>query len=517
MPMIRAFDGSDDMEEPKVTFFTDPDDQYNYNNSSQNSGIGLASRKKFGIGKTIVENPFSGKPVLVPGINTGIINYNNPFQKVNNNNGLSKSRFSSTTDDSKFLSSSDSTTYVSQSCISEKERKSSLYSKSSLNDEYKSPTNLTESKRLESARAQLVMRSYYKTFRIMAIITLLIFICPIMATVMEMTCVSSSTICLPMYEIQTSKNLPFEKEGYWITNIFAMRGIQSSKLTNNKENILNNGSKLIQSFSERVLNSPMKLNVIYNKLQNIFENKERVTFKIGHLGYCKKTETATFSKISCHSLFENGFDLFSVFIKDIFYELSLDEIEGNADFVSDIFVDSYKTFINDQIVTDLNFDKIIQFVNYSSILSKVMTWVSLIQFGFDFFSLILCSIVFFHLKNKTTLEAIKIIKSYVSKSLSPVDQNKNTTSKLINRLLTLANASLVISLILKLSVIMYEINYIQKIEILMNLLNFQLFEGIKLVSSGMLIDIINCSLHLMIISFLSIVIIFKPWVLKIVI
>lgn len=516
--MIRAFDGSAEFEEPKLTFFTDPEGQYDYDKFIQNSGnVITPGHKSGGNEQTIVSKPFSRKPVLSPGLNAGAaVNFRNPFQN-HGSNAMYRSILGPLTDDNKFQPSSGSTTYVSQSAVSEKDGKSSLYSLLSLNDEYKSSQNSTESTRLESARAQLIMRSYFKAFTVVAVITLLVFICPIITTVMEITCISSSTICFPRYEIQTSKTLPFE-QGYSILNVFSMRGIKPpTSVLNDKENILTTASRLLQTFSEKILDSPIDLAIIQRKLQYIFQNKEKVIFKIGHLGYCKKTDTATFSKVMCHSFFENGFDLFSVFMKDIFYELSLDEIDGDPEVISGIFVDSYKRFIDGQTITDANFDQVTQFGYYSTMLSKYMTWVTLIQFGFDIFTLTLCSIVFFHLKNKTSLASIKKIKNVVGKSLTPVDQSKNTTSKLINTLLTLASITLFISLILKVSVIIYEIKYLEKIEVVLNSLNLQIFEGIKLISSGMTIDIINCLLHLLITCLLMIVIFFKPWVMKIII
>lgn len=507
--MMRAFDGSAEIEDPKPTFFTDPGDQYDYDNFIANSPTveGLHTNS----GRVLVENPFSSKPILNPVTNQ--VGFSNPFQK--GKVGVYQSRFNSAIDDTKFQPSSGSTTFVSQSGQSEK-GKSSLYSILSLGEDYKASPNSTESKRLESARAQLVMRSYFKAFRIISMITLVVFLCPLLTTVMEITCVSSSTKCFPRCEIQTSKSLPYGGR-YRLSNIFSTKGIRIASMESHKDNIITIASQLLQSFSEKILDSPIEVDKIYAKLAGIFHNSERVTFKIGHLGYCKWTDTHTFTKVQCHSLFENGFDLFSVFMKDVMYELSLEEIDGDAEVVSGIFVNAYKRFIEKQVITDVEFDQMVQFGYYSALLSKVMTGVCLSQFGLDVFALVLCGAVVYHLKNKTKAESIRRIKNAVGRSLSPVDQRKTTTSRLIYTLLTLANVCLIVALCMKVCTIAYEMWYLQRLEAIMNVLNVQVFEGVRMLGSGTSLDIVNCAVHIVIIALLTVVLVARPWVMKIVI
>lgn len=464
----------------KAIFFKDTEDENDQAMQHENDYKGTVFK-----GNPFVKRENRGDSVL------NISNYND--QK----NEKFQSFATSNTDDS--------TTYVDSS---EFGKKKNAHTSIKVNN---SP-NSVSSQRLAITRRQNILKSYFKSFKILTILTFLMFLCPLISVLLGITCVSTDFVCLPRLQIQTSgivdqgssASLPW----------FEWNAINKNKGMEQKE------VQLIENFigglSSIVLTSPFDANLVSLKIKEVFQNEKSVIYKFSDFGYCKdiigerKHETETI----CHLTFPYGLDIPSVIVKDLTFMLSVEEIDGDAEYVSDVFSKScrevfkfmdFKAFGN----IDLRFYSFM-----SSVMSGKIAYLSVIEYLLDVISLIMLIVVSISFKSKAN-RSLSTFKNFLFDSNFRRQYNEHTHRFLwIQMSLIVAVVVLWICTILKIVGVAYVLIYGVKLTSILREMDTNTIKGIKLFSSGMVLDVFNMTLHMIIAVSLTVFIIRKPWIIN---
>ncbi|GAV26839.1 hypothetical protein PMKS-000295 [Pichia membranifaciens] len=370
------------------------------------------------------------------------------------------------------------------------------------------------SRKLLTARRQLMVTAYFKSFKIMALITFLLFFCLLISTILNLSCVSRNTFCLPKFEIQSSG--PVENESHEV-NLFTSLTMQPihRDTTSSLEYALGAIEKFLNELSGLVLDSTFNPVLIRSKIGEAFENENSVIFKFSNFGYCKQIVDKYVIESTCHPYFGYGIDVPSVFIKDLAYTLSFQEIEGDAEYVSNIFAKNYRDLFNFLKIKEYRDNRFLFYGFLSSILSISSSYMSIIEFVLDLSSLITCVIISFVFKSK----ANRILSAY-TKYLFESNAKRHFSEQhyqfaRVQEFLIGVTIVIWISTIMRILGVTYELVYILQIESVLKSLNLRLIEGIKLVSSGTVLDILNVLIHLCVSICLTSCVLCKPWIVKI--
>lgn len=375
------------------------------------------------------------------------------------------------------------------------------------------------SQKLLSARKQLIVSAYFRSFKILTLITFFLFICSIISTLTILSCISNTCFCLPKFEIQSTGLIKDSDVFINILNVFNMKPIIKDSSFDLKQHVT-----LIENFlgvlSGMVLDSSFNNKLIKDKINEIFENDESIIFKFNNFGYCKQ-QSLDENNISCHPYFGYGLDIPSVLIKDLTFSLSKEEIEGDAEYVSNIFVKNYRSLFHFSKLNEYyndnnnNNNKYNLFGILSSLFSIISSYLIIIEFTLDLALLlgsILISIVFKHKANRS----LNAYKDYLFESnlKRQFNEQKYRFSKIEGFLIGLTIFSC-ISTILRIINLIYEIIYILQIDNVLQKIDLKIIEGIRIISSGCVFDIVNILIHLIISICLIICIKYKPWIVKV--
>lgn len=379
------------------------------------------------------------------------------------------------------------------------------------------------SQTLLSARKQLIVSAYFKSFKILTLITFFLFICLIISTLTILSCISEKCFCLPKFEIQSTGLIQNNSKFINILNIFNMRPVFRNSLSSIdfKKN-LTLIEKFLDILSGMVLESSFNNKIIKDKINELFENNDSIIFKFNNFGYCKQNLSSDETNILCHSYFGYGLDIPSVLIKDLTFSLSKEEIEGDAEYVSNIFVNNYRNLFqfynNNNDYNDIdnnNSNKYLYFGILSSILSMISSYLIIIEFILDLGLLlgsILITIIFKHKANRS----LTAYKDYLFESnlKRQFNEQKYRFLKIEGFLIGLTIFSC-ISTILRIINLIYEIIYILQVDHFLRKMDLKIIEGIQVISSGCILDIFNILIHLIISICLIICIKIKPWIVKV--
>lgn len=370
------------------------------------------------------------------------------------------------------------------------------------------------SRKLSTARKQLIVTAYFKSFKILALITFLLFFCPLISTILDLSCVSSNTFCLPKFEIQSSGPLESDSVEVSLFSSLTMQPIHR-ETTTSLEDALGLIEKFLNGLSGMVLDSTFNPLLIRAKIEEAFENENSVIFKFSNFGYCKEIVDRYVIENTCHPYFGYGIDVPSVFIKDLAYTLSLQEIEGDAEYVSNIFAENYRDLFNFLKIKEYRDNKFLFYGFLSSILSISSSYMSIIEFLLDLGSLITCVIISLVLKSKAN-RSLSAYKNYLFESNSKRHfSEQHYQFARVQGFLIGVTIVIWISTIMRILGVTYELVYILQIENVLKSLNLRLIEGIKLVSSGTVVDILNVLIHLCVSICLTACVLCKPWIVKV--
>lgn len=365
------------------------------------------------------------------------------------------------------------------------------------------------SQKLSSARKQLVVAAYFKSFKSLSLITILYFFCCMISVLLIISCISNDGFCFPKFEIQTSGIVEPNVDDLGILSALTMQPIYRNSLPA-IEDELNLVEKFLDGLSGMVLDSSFNEQLVRDKISEIFESDEAIIFKFSNFGYCK--ETSNEENNICHPYFAYGLDVPSVFIKDLVYTLSSEEIEGDAEYVSNVFVENYRSLFHFLNFSQYNESEYFFYGMISSILSKVTSYATIVECILDIFLLLACVIISVVFKAKAN-KSLSDYKNYLFESnLKRQFDEQNYQFSRIQRPLLIITSITWVCTFLRISRISYELIYIIKLEAVLKNLNMRIIEGIKIISSGLIFDICNALIHLFIVVSLTKCIISKPWI-----
>ncbi|GMM45186.1 hypothetical protein DAPK24_017610 [Pichia kluyveri] len=379
------------------------------------------------------------------------------------------------------------------------------------NKEKYNPLTSVSTERLIIARKQIIMKSYFKSFKILSLITLILFACPIISLICEMSCISKEGLCLPKFEIQTSG-----KENY-ITgfNIFQMQkvGKGSNKISSEVSDIF---ETIINGLSGLILDSSFNKDLIKQSIDNIFNNKNDIIFKISNFGYCKEMFNGVSTFSECHLISKGkGTDLVGVILKDLIYTLSSMEIEGDAEYISNLFVDKYQVMIKNLHTGD---NKYLMYGYLSLLLGEMNSIKSIIGIVIESTCLLMSIIITVYFKDECN-KKLNLFKEYLfDKKYREEESDKFSISiTIINIIIKMIGFLILVNLLLKISGVIYEIGYIITIKKLIEENQLNIINGIKVISKGMILEIFNIVSQLTVLILLIVCVISKPWIIKIII
>lgn len=194
--------------------------------------------------------------------------------------------------------------------------------------------------------------------------------------------------------------------------------------------------------------------------------------------------------------------------------LSVEEIDGDAEYVSDVFSKScrevfkfmdFKPFGN----IDLRFYSFM-----SSVMSGKIAYLSVIEYLLDVISLIMLIVVSISFKSKAN-RSLSTFKNFLFDSNFKRQYNEHTHRFLwIQMSLIVAVVVFWICTILKIVGVAYVLIYGVKLTSILREMDTNTIKGIKLFSSGMVLDVFNMTLHMIIAVSLTVFIIRKPWIIN---
>lgn len=383
-----------------------------------------------------------------------------------------------------------------------------------ISDEGSGSGSTIGSRKLLTARKQLIVAAYFRSFKTIALITFLLFFCPFISTMLDLSCVSKNTFCLPKFEIQSSGPLESGSNEMSLFSSLTMQPIHRDP-TSNVENSLSLIEKFMNGLSGFVLDSAFNPVLIKSKISETFKSDHSIIFKFSNFGYCKEMIDNFTVQKSCHPYFGYGIDVPSVFIKDLAYSLSQEEIEGDPEYVSDIFAENYRGLFNFLKLKEYHKNKFLLYGFLSSILSISNSYMTIIAFLMDLGSLITCVVITMIFKSKAN-QSLSACKNYLFESNAKrhLSEQQHQFGQIRGFLIGITIV-IWISTILRILGVTYELIYILQIENVLRSLNLRLIEGIKLVSSGAVLDILNVLIHLCVSISLTACVICKPWIVKI--
>lgn len=349
-----------------------------------------------------------------------------------------------------------------------------------------------------------IVKSYHRYFQIIGFVTILIFFCPILSSVMEISCFLSQDYCMPLYEIQTS-GVPLKIEQNYFKQFFSMNNATNSS----NEISLVLGRDFLKSFSTSILGSGFSSETITNVLANIFQNKRNVIYQLNQLGYCKNNE----DKYICHSNFGNSFDLFTIIFKDIIYELTLKEKDDDAEKLSNFSVNKYHEILKEIPLKNGPSNQFLIFGYLSNMFSKAGIIAVGVHIGLDFLCLIFSIIITIYLRGKSKY---KYNSSTGEKIHMSYNKHFGIKAKNIGFIIGLISIFLTYSMIIQTLTLFYQVVYLKRIEKFMSISNLHLIRGIRLLGSGSIIELVNIGIHFLIICILISVLLVKPWIIKII-
>lgn len=369
--------------------------------------------------------------------------------------------------------------------------------------------------KLLTARKQLVVKAYFKSFKILSLVTFLLFFCSIISTIVELSCISKDALCLPKFQIQSSgpiENVKTTNSGLF--NAFRMQPVHRDPGPDLEENLM-----MIETFidgiSGMVLDSSFNDKLMKSKIGDVFENKNSVIYKFSKFGFCREITDEFFIETICHPYFSYGIDVPSVFLKDITYSLSLEEIDGDAEYVSNIFVANYRSLFHILKVGDYRDNEFLFYGFLSSVLSCVSSYFSIVSFIIDVGCLVSCMLMLIVFKSKAN-NSLSAYRNFLFESnLKRQIAEQKFKFVRLQGFLTVITILIWVCTIMRILGLVYEIIYILEIVNVLKELDLKLIEGIKVISSGSILDGIDVLLHLFISIGLTIFVVCKPWIIKV--
>ncbi|TID16243.1 hypothetical protein CANINC_004242 [Pichia inconspicua] len=397
----------------------------------------------------------------------------------------------------------DSTTFVDSSEFGNKKE---IHTSIKVNNS----ANSVSSQRLAIARRQNIMKSYFKSFKILIILTFLMFLCPLLSVFLGITCISTDLMCYPRFQVQTSGIVDQN-------DVSSLSWFKWNTINGNKEievTEIQYIEKFIDSLSSIVLTSPFDANLVTLKINEIFRNQKSVIYKFSNFGYCKDitNDLTLVTETICHLTYPYGLDIPSVLVKDLTFMLSEEEIDGDAEYVSDVFSKSCRevfSFMNFNVFGNIN----LKFYSFmSSVMSRKIAYLSIFEYFLDVVSLFLLIIVSIGFKLKAN-KSLSTFKTLLFDSNFKGKYNEQTYKFVwIQMCLTAVVIILWISTILKLIGVAYVSIYGVKFTSLLREIDTNVIKGVKLFSSGMILDVLNLMFHLIVAVSLTLCVICKPWI-----
>lgn len=374
------------------------------------------------------------------------------------------------------------------------------------------PGTSVSSQRVGIIRRQLLLQSHFKSFKILSVLTFLMFFCPLVSVLLGISCVSNDSICLPRFQIQTSGIVDTKDDGFF--SWFDWKTINENIVSQETE--LKIIEKFIDGLSSMLLPLPYDSNLITAKIEDIFQNEKSVIFKLSDFGYCKEVidDYNLRTEKICHLFFPHGLDIPSVFVKDLTYMLSKADIHEDAEYISNIFSKSCRDVFNFLDFSDFK-DKDLSFYGFlSSVLSHINTYLTIVEYILDVTSLVILIAVSVTFKIKAK-KSLTLFKDNLFDSNFRKQYTEQSHKFLwIQICLLLVIVLLSISTILKLIGVFYILVYGLKTVSLLTELESGLINGIKIVSSGMIFDIFNIIIHFITGLVLTLCVIYKPWIVE---
>jgi hypothetical protein len=381
--------------------------------------------------------------------------------------------------------------------------------------------------RLVISKKQMLMRSYFSSFKLLSLLALILFFCPLISILLDISCISNDGFCYPLFEIQTSGKVenqnrlnPFE--------IFEMKSIGKStigkKFTEDTYRVAEN---FLSGLSLMILDNPFNSEHVRETLDaNLDSTNTEVTYKFANFGYCKEVvdlrdvtfEDDDLTDMQCHLMLgHGGTDVPSVLVKDLAFHLSEEEIEGDPEYVSGLFQDAYRNFYKGFNLKTMKATKYLMYGFSSIILSQGNSYLALFELVFDIASVVLCVIVSSYFKsqgNKSLLSFKNYLFDVNMKQQFSIEEQEHKFS-LVQVLLIFAASFVWISCVLKIGCLVSTSLYASQIHQTLSEMEFAVFEGIKVASAGAIVELLNIGIHLIVGIGLVTCIISKPWVVKV--
>lgn len=442
------------------------------------------------------------------------------------------------------LSDSNSNSYVTRA---ERDSESSTYIESSPDEKfmrYQMKNDLIKStikmydyslstpesvstQRLIVSKKQMMMRSYFNSFKILSLLTLLLFLCPILSILSNLSCISTDGFCYPQFEVQTSGKIDDLNEQTLISPL-SMKPF--TKLKQGKK-FNEEMYKVIEGFmgglAVLILENPFDANLFRETLDKNLDNLDaQVTYRFSSSGYCKEvidlrefiSEVDDISENQCHLMLgSGGTDIPSVFIKDLTYQLSEEEIEGDPEYVSGLFQNAYRSFYRNFNISTMKATKYLLYGFSSIVLSQFNSYFSISELIIDIASVVLCVMVASYFKsqgNKSLLSFKNYLFDVNMKRQFSVEEQKQRFS-LVQTFLAISVLFVWVSCILKIVSLTCTLIYAFQIQKTLNQIDFTVFEGMQVASSGTILELCNIALHIIVGVGLVACLIIKPWILRV--
>ena len=396
-----------------------------------------------------------------------------------------------------------------------------------VNDLSLSTPESLSTQRLVISKKQMLMRSYFNSFKLLSLLALILFFCPLISILLDISCISNDSFCYPLFEIQTSGKVenqnrlnPFE--------VFEMKSIGKStigkKFTEDTYRVAEN---FLSGLSLMILDNPFNSELVRETLDaNLDSTNTEVTYKFANFGYCKEVvdlrdvtfEDDDLTDTQCHLMLgHGGTDVPSVLVKDLAFHLSEEEIEGDPEYVSGLFQDAYRNFYKGFNLKTMKATKYLMYGFSSIILSQGNSYLALFELVFDIASVVLCVIVSSYFKsqgNKSLLSFKNYLFDVNMKQQFSIEEQEHKFS-LVQVLLIFAASFVWISCVLKIGCLVSTSLYASQIHQTLSEMEFAVFEGIKVASAGAIVELLNIGIHLVVGIGLVTCIISKPWVVKV--
>lgn len=360
----------------------------------------------------------------------------------------------------------------------------------------------------QTRRKHLIIQSYFKTFEILTALTFLLFLCPLISIILESSCTSENDFCLPRFEIQTSGSVDREYSDNLYDGMFSMQLISKDLGTKDLSTI----EKLTNGLSTLILDTPLSVDVIRNVLEDVFENELSVIYKFSDFGFCKQYVDGDAIETECHTFYKYGLDIPSVLIRDLIYSMA----EGDSEEVSDLFFLNYKRIFNILSLNPFSFQKYKSenstlFYTFLSLnLNKFKSILGLIEFSIDLISLMVLISVVIVLKGKISGKLLH--KDYLfDNNFQRAIEEENQKTVMLEKILKVVSTLIILSLLFKIIGIIYIIVYESLVVKNLHKFNINLINGIKMISDGTILELVNIVIHLIISIGLMKCIKYKPW------